>query len=91
MKKFYLPVAVCTLFLTGCAGMTMEEMRMEEKQMKMMEDMQTQMNEMQFQVNSAETAATRAKEMANEAMIKAAQSERAMKMMKGRKKHRMMK
>ena len=84
MKKLYLPVSVCALLLAGCGGMTME-------QMEMMEDMRTQMNEMQFQVNSAETAAMRAKEMANEAMMKAAHSEKAMEMMKGKKRHRMMK
>ena len=84
MKKLYLLVSVCALLVAGCGGMTME-------QTKMMEDMRTHMNEMQFQVNSAETAAARAKEMANEAMIKAAQSERAMKMMGDKKKHGMMK
>ena len=87
MKKLYLTAAVASFILAGCTHMNKEHMMMMDE----MKSMKTQMNEMQFQLNSAETAAARAKEMANEAMIKAAHAEKASKKMHHKKMHRMMK
>ena len=64
MKKYIIAMlSVATITLAGC-GMSQEHMMM-------MEEMKTQMNEIQFQVNSNAASAARAKDMAEEAIIKA--------------------
>ena len=65
MKKYLITAfAATTVALAGCGGMSQD-------QMMMMDEMKSQMDAMQFQVNSNEVAAARAKEMAEEALIKA--------------------
>ena len=75
MKKYLIAMlATATVSLAGCG--------MSQDQMMMMEEMSSQMNEMQFQINTNAAAADRAKDMAEEAMIKAS-------MMKGSSRHMM--
>ena len=64
MKKYLIAMlAVATVTLAGCG--------MPQQQMMMMDEMKAQLNEIQFQVNSNAAAADRAKDMAEEALIKA--------------------
>ena len=66
MKKYIVTtLAAATVTLAGCG--------MSQQQMEMLEGMSSQLNEIQFQVNSNAAAAARAKDMAEEALIKAAQ------------------
>ena len=62
--------ATATVSLAGC-GMSQDQMMIMEEQMMMMEEMSAQMSEMQFQVNTNAAAADRAKQMAQDAMVKA--------------------
>ena len=64
MKKYAITIlAAATITLTGCG--------MSQEQTMMLEEMRSQLNEIQFQVNSNAAAADRAKDMAEEALIKA--------------------
>ncbi|MBC6413850.1 MAG: hypothetical protein GDA45_02790 [Chromatiales bacterium] len=64
MKKHVITaLAAAAVTLAGCG--------MPQNQMMMMEEMKSQLNEIQFQVNTNAAAADRAKDMAEEAMIKA--------------------
>ena len=64
MKRYLIAMlAAATIALAGCG--------MPKEQMMMMNEMQSQLNEIQFQVNSNAAAAARAKDMAEEALIKA--------------------
>ena len=66
MKKYIIAtLSAATVTLAGCG--------MSQEQMMMLEDMKSQMNEIQFQVNTNAVAADRAKDMAEEALIKASQ------------------
>ena len=66
MKKYIIAtLSAATVTLAGCG--------MSQEQMMMLEDMKSQMNEIQFQVNSNAASAHRAKDMAEEALIKASQ------------------
>ena len=68
MKKYAIMIlAASTIALAGCGGMTQE-------QTMMLEEIQSQLNEIQFQANSNAAAAARAKDMAEEALIKASMS-----------------
>ena len=71
MKKYLIAMfATATVSLAGC-GMSQDQMMMMEEQMMMMEEMSAQMSEMQFQVNTNAAAADKAKQMAQDAMVKA--------------------
>ena len=64
MKKYIIAMfATATITLAGCG--------MPQEQMMMLDEMKAQLNEIQFQVNSNAAAADRAKDMAEEAIIKA--------------------
>ena len=63
-------LVAATIALAGC-GMSKEQMMMMEEQTMMMDEMRSQLNEIQFQANSNAAAADRAKDMAEEALIKA--------------------
>ena len=66
MKKYILILLTsAALTMSGCAS---------QEQMMMMEEMKGQINDLQFQVNSADAAAARAKDMAEEALIKASKA-----------------
>lgn len=66
MKKYILILLMsAALTLSGCAS---------QEQMDMMNEMKAQLNDLQFQVNSADAAASRAKDMAEEALIKASKN-----------------
>lgn len=74
MKKYiFILLATAVLTMTGCGA---------QNQM-MMDEMKAQMDSLQFQVNSAETAAARAKDMAEEALIKASKNHSMMRKMHG--------
>jgi len=62
-KHLIIALAATTVTIAGCG--------MSQEQMMMMEEMKSQLNEIQFQVNTNAAAADRAKDMAEEAMIKA--------------------
>ncbi len=65
MKKYLIAMlATATVSLAGCGGMSQD-------QMMMMEEMSAQLSEIQFQVNSNAAAADRAKQMAQDAMVRA--------------------
>lgn len=84
-------IAIIALAITGCSGhgmmhgdkkmmhddkMMHGDKMMHEDKMMMHKNMEREMAEMQFQVNTAETEAMRAKEMANDAMMRATRAEK---------------
>jgi len=74
MKKLttkLLLAAVIASALTACGGMNESQMMMMEEMQGQVQEMQGQVNQMQFEVNSNAAAAARAKDMAEEALIKA--------------------
>lgn len=74
MKRYLVAMLVtATIALAGCG--------MSKEQMMMMDDMKSQLNSIEFQVNSNAAAAARAKDMAEEAIVKAS--------MKGGSRHMM--
>ena len=81
MKKYVITMfAAATVSLASC-GVSQDQMMMMED----MEMMKSQLNEIQFQVNSNAAAAARAKDMANEAIIKASQRKSGKHMMHHKK------
>ncbi len=69
MKKYLIAMfATATVSLAGCGmGMSENQMMMMEK----MDEMSGQLSEIQFQVNTNAAAADKAKQMAQDAMVKA--------------------
>ena len=68
MKKYLIAMfATATVSLAGCGMMSEDQMMMMEK----MDEMSGQLSEIQFQVNTNAAAADRAKQMAQDAMVKA--------------------
>ena len=73
MKKYLIAMfATATVSLAGCGMMSEDQMMMMEK----MDEMSGQLSEIQFQVNTNAAAADRAKQMAQDAMVKASMMNR---------------
>ena len=71
MKKYLIAMlATATVSLAGC-GMSQDQMMMMEEMSTKMDEMSGQLSEVQFQVNTNAAAADRAKQMAQDAMVKA--------------------
>ena len=72
MKKYLIAMlATATMSLAGCGMMSGDQMMMMEEMNGKMGEMSMQLNEIQFQVNSNAAAAASAKDMAQDAMVKA--------------------